>query len=247
MKSLLSLLAALLLACNQAAAKPPREIVFHVAIVGGSASVCDIVQAKNLLRERFWRDIDPLLPISAWLAGELENDRPDLLTLDHFWDGSLRDYWFGKFAKEKRQRGHIRVILLPPLQTPSGPMYGGWSSGRWNGIVMMNVESANLTRNALAWGHEFGHQVGMEDIHWGTEVPERWCGCGKFGCYCREETEITIMYEDAMRWRDRIERYSVFSKRDYRQAVKRLRRQIRTKRARFSRRDYAVSVREPRK
>lgn len=176
---------------SEAEATPKRQLV-RLIVVNRAIDPADLLysfdQAANLLIKATGR------PMKIKSFEEVtDTGSNELLTLDHFWDGSLRDYWFNKY-KAERKRGAFIVIAIPPLKTPGGPMYGGWSQNSCapGDTILINVEQPQSVndrayeRNWLAMDHEFGHGYGARDRTGGAvngvpEIP-------------------TIMNADAMHW-----------------------------------------------
>jgi len=163
-KRLILLLA--LVGCGSSEAAPKiTEIVVKVAVIG--ESICDVSGPFQIAKERWIRDVGRDKNQIQFRMGvdiQMPDDRPDLRTLEHFWDGSLMEYWEKKIPGE---RGIIRLVLLPPLVDKAGYLYGGMANGTCKvkkGWAFANVEYGNTLRNALMIGHEvFGHLLGMRD------------------------------------------------------------------------------------
>lgn len=163
MKHLILLLC--LVGCGSSEAAPKiDEIVVKVAVIG--ESICDVSGPFQIAKERWVRDVGRGKNKIQFRMGvdiQMPDDRPDLRTLEHFWDGSLMEHWEKKIPGE---RGIIRLVLLPPLVDNGQYLYGGMANGTCRvrkGWAFVNVEYGNTLRNALVIGHELGHLLGMRD------------------------------------------------------------------------------------
>lgn len=159
------MIVATLVGCGNAEARPfkgDRLLVRH-AIVGDAYQWCDASAAWKIAHQEFARVTRGQVPIDMEFDVATFNDRPDLLTLDHFWDSSLGRYWIGVIKPDPKS---IRHVALPPLINSDGRrMYGGMHYGR--GVLgswfFTNVEPKNDCRNAATLAHEWAHSFGVRD------------------------------------------------------------------------------------
>lgn len=161
LRKFFSLVAAVFLSCGGGAeAKVPvGAIALRFAVVG-DWKVCDNHWPLVAIQQELIRVTRSKVMLYVNYDITLPVERPDLLTLEHFWDSSLGDYWRGRIP----EGNEIRVVLLPPLIYSDGrPMYGGMSYGKGptRGWCYVNVgDNAYRYRVTYAVLHELGHIMG---------------------------------------------------------------------------------------
>lgn len=150
----------LLAGCGSAEAKPYAggRITIRLAIVGEAFGWCDASEAWVLAHQEMVRVVKGEVPIDLEFDVAMANDRPDLLTVENFWDGSLGGWWRSQIAPRSDS---IRWVALPALQ---GPLYGGMAYGRGlGGWFFTNTEPGHERRNAYTLLHEWAHIWGVPD------------------------------------------------------------------------------------
>lgn len=170
MRILISLILLLVGCGTPAEAKPFKgeRILIRLAIVGESIHPCDAFDAWRLAHAEFIRVLRGQVSLDYEFDVVSANDRPELLTVESFWDSSLGNYWRSAIQPEPRA---IRHVALPPLRDASGrALYGGMHYGR--GVLgswfFTNVEPGNDCRNAFTLTHELAHSFDVPDSCNGT-------------------------------------------------------------------------------
>ena len=155
------MLCLLLVGCGGGSAEA-KDLVGWMTIkyaVVGDWKMCDHRWPMVAIQEELYRVTSRKIPFTIVYDLTLPDERPDLNTLDHFWDSSLGEYWRSRIPED----GGIRIVLLPPLQTPGGPMYGGMAYGKGptNGWAYVQVgDNKYPYRVTYAVLHELGHIIG---------------------------------------------------------------------------------------
>ena len=176
---LLLLAALMLVSCQSAEAKPFKKgqrIVVRQAIVGDAYHWCDASAAWKIVHNEFARIIRGAVPIDMEYDMAVFDSRPDLRTLEHFWDASLGQYWRSEIPSSP---DGIRHVALPALINLDGRlMYGGQKFGR--GLLgswyFTNVQPGNDCRNAMTEAHELAHCFGVPDVcHPNRQSPDVMC------------------------------------------------------------------------
>lgn len=157
--------------------KKGQTVEVKLAIVGESFSWCDASEAwRKTIHLELLRVTRRKIFFNLEYDQAHANNRPDLLTLENFWNSSLGNYWIGIIPPDSNS---VRYVALPPLVDSSGrKMYGGMHYGK--GILgswfYTNVEPGNQCRNAFTFIHEFGHSLGMIDLcHPNRQSPDVMC------------------------------------------------------------------------
>lgn len=175
----LALIALVLIGCGNAAEARPfkgGKLLIRHAIVGDAYQWCDASAAWRMAHNEMARVTRGQVAIDMEYDMAVADTRPDLRTLEHFWDSSLGNYWIGQIRPDPKS---IRHVALGPLINADGrKMYGGMHYGR--GVLgswyFTNVEPGNDCRNAYTQIHEWGHSFGLIDVcHPQRQSPDVMC------------------------------------------------------------------------
>jgi hypothetical protein len=175
-----------LLACGPAEGKPFKggRLLVRLAIVGEAYPWCDASSAWRKAHTEIVRVTRGAVPVDYEYDRAEANDRPELLTLDHFWDSSLGGYWISRIRPAPDS---IRHVALPALVVGDKLMYGGMHYGR--GVLgswfYTNVQPKADCRNAYTFLHEFAHSFDIIDV-----------------CHPQRTSPDIMCYEDSATFRD---------------------------------------------
>lgn len=153
----LSLLLLFIFGCGGTAEARPYKgrIAFRLAVVDSVIDWNHATTAWAMANQELTRAVKGKVFFDMYWDANFVDDRPDLLTVPHFWDRTLFEHWM---AKAPPARDGIRAVILPPLE---GYLYGGMNQGRAKGgFLIANAQQSNPRRSAYVWLHEMGHLLG---------------------------------------------------------------------------------------